>query len=197
LAIFPVEVPADRVIYFRHPAAQSNKMTLCQEDIVRGLMADRLNLLAYIRAIVLNQQAAEDIHQEVLIQALQSTDAIADERHLLAWARRTAKFKAFEFLRKNQRQPQHLDPELLELLEPIWEGESERAAPELNDALSHCLGKLTDRSRQLVNLRFGECLSGSQISQLLGLKIESVYMAFSRIYRMLDHCVRQRLAALK
>jgi RNA polymerase sigma-70 factor, ECF subfamily len=172
-------------------------MTLCQEDIVRGLMADRLNLLAYIRAIVLNQQAAEDNHQEVLIQALQSADAIVDDRHLRAWARRTAKFKAFEYLRKNQRQPQHLDPELLELLEPIWEGESDRATPELNDALGYCLGKLTDRSRQLVNLRFGECLSGTQISQLLGLKIESVYMAFSRIYRMLDHCVRQRLAALK
>src|SRR5262249_2994615 len=104
---------------------------------------------------------------------------------------------AFEYLRKSQRQPQHIDPEVLELLEPIWQNETDQAAPEINDALSFCLGKLTDRSRQLVNLRFGECLNGTQISHLLGLKIESVYMAFSRIYRMLDHCVRQRLAATK
>src|SRR5689334_3113322 len=55
-------------------ARQGKPMTLCQEDIIRGLMADRLNLLAYIRAIVIHQHAAEDIHQEVLIQALQNAD---------------------------------------------------------------------------------------------------------------------------
>lgn len=172
-------------------------MPLCQEDIVRGLLADRTNLLAYIRAVVLHQQAAEDIHQEVMIQALQGKDEIADEQHLGAWARRTAKFKAFEYLRRNRRQPQHIDPEVLELLEPAWQQEAEEARTEMNEALGFCLGKLSDRSRQLVNLRYGECLSGSQISELLGLKIDSVYMAFSRIYRMLDHCVRQRLALVR
>lgn len=172
-------------------------MPLSQEDIVRGLLVDRTNLLAYIRAIVLHQQAAEDIHQEVMIQALQSSSAITDERHLAAWARQTAKFKAFEYLRRNQRQPQHIDPKVLELLEPAWQQEAEDARAEMNEALGYCVGKLSDRSRQLVQLRFGESLNGGQISELLGLKIDSVYMAFSRIYRTLDRCVRQRLTLVR
>src|SRR5262245_26232140 len=99
-------------------------MSLCQEDIIHGLLSDRVKLLTYIRTLVLNHDAAEDIHQEVIIQALQKADLIEDGQHLLAWARRTAKLKAFEYFRKQRRQPQHLDPDVLDLLEPAWEAEA-------------------------------------------------------------------------
>jgi RNA polymerase sigma-70 factor (ECF subfamily) len=160
------------------------------------LLADRLNLLAYIRTMVLDQHVAEDVHQEVVVLALTSASAIVDEQHLHAWARRTAKYKCFEHLRAHQRQPQHIDPEVLELLEPAWQEESKNTVPEMSDALGACLEHLSARSRRMVDLRYDECLSGDQISQKLGLKLDSVYMAFSRIYRKLDLCVQQRLAAV-
>lgn len=169
-------------------------MSLCQEDIIHGLLSDRVRLLAYIRALVIDRDAAEDIHQEVIIQALRAASTIEDSRHLLAWARRTAKLKAFEYLRHKRRQPQHLDPDVLELLEPTWEAESGEANQARAAALSDCLGELTKRSQELVKLRFADHLNGIQISKTMGLKVQSVYMALSRIYRTLDACVRRKLA---
>ena len=173
---------------------RATEMSLCQEDIIHGLLTDRVKLLAYVRTLVVDRDAAEDIHQEVIIQALRAASTIEDGQHLLAWARRTAKLKSFEYLRNKQRQPLHLDPDVLDLLEPVWESESGGASQARSVALNSCLRELTPRSRELVKLRFADRLNGNQISHTMGLKVQSVYMALSRIYRTLDDCVRRRLA---
>jgi len=169
-------------------------MSLSQEEVIHGLLSDRAKLIAYIRAIVLGQHTAEDIHQEVVIEALQKADTIRDSEHLLAWARRVAKLRAFNYLKRQKQHPRVIDPELLDLLEPVWERESKVAGPTMIEALGECLERLTPRSRKLVNLRFGDHLSGSQMSERLGIKVPSVYMAISRVYRILDDCVRRKLA---
>jgi len=167
-------------------------MSLCQEEVIHGLLSDRAKLLSYIRAIVLSVHAAEDIHQEVIIQALQKADTISDRTHLFAWARHAAKLRAFDYLRRMQRQPLHIDPDVLDLLEPIWD--SEVSGPSMMGALNDCLQRMSSRSRKLINMRFGDRMSGLQMSQSLGLKVPSVYMALSRLYRMLEDCIRRKLA---
>lgn len=169
-------------------------MGLSQEEVIHGLFSDRAKLIAYIRAIVLSQHTAEDIHQEVVIEALRKADAITDPEHLLAWARQVAKMRAFNHLKRQKLHPRAIDPELLELLEPAWEAESKASSPAVMEALGKCVESLTPRSRKLVDLRFGDQLSGSQMSTKLGIKLPSVYMALSRIYRMLDDCVRRKMA---
>ena len=168
-------------------------MSLCQEEVVHRLLSDRVKLLAYIRTIVLSRHAAEDIHQEVVVEALKQADLIDGPDHLFAWARRVAKFKAFKYLRSQQRQPQHFDPDVLELLEPVWDFESAAIPRSMVDALGTCLRELPPRSQKLVQMRFTDQLNGAQISQALGLKLQSVYMALSRIYRVLDDCVKRRM----
>jgi RNA polymerase sigma-70 factor, ECF subfamily len=168
-------------------------MSLCQEAVIHGLFSDRAKLISYIRSIVLSQHAAEDIHQEVVIEALQKAETIGDSQHLLAWARQVAKAKAFNYLKRQKHHPRAIDPEMLDLLEPVWEAESETSGPTMMEALGECMKELTPRSQKLVELRFGDRLSGSQMSEKLGLKVPSVYMALSRVYRMLDACVRRKL----
>jgi RNA polymerase sigma factor (sigma-70 family) len=169
-------------------------MSLCQDDVIHSLLSDRALMLAYIRSLVIDRDAAEDIHQEVVIQALRAAETIKDRTHLLAWARRTAKLKSLEYLRQKRRQPQQLDPEVLDLLEPSWEAESGDAAQARAAALSYCLGELTPRARELVKLRFVDHLNGIQISNIRGLKVQSVYMSLSRIYHTLENCMRRKLA---
>jgi len=169
-------------------------MSLSQEEVIHCLFSDRAKLISYIRAIVLSQQTAEDIHQDVVVEALQKAETIVDGRHMLAWARQAAKLRAFSYLKRQKQHPRVLDPELLELLEPVWESESKTPGPTMIEALGECLKGLSPRSRELVDLRFGDELSGSQMSARLGIKVPSVYMALSRVYRMLDDCVRRKLA---
>jgi len=169
-------------------------MSLSEEEVIHCLFSDRAKLIAYIRAIVLSQHTAEDIHQEVVIEALRKADTISDLQHLLAWARQVAKLRAFNYLKRQKQCPRAIDPELLELLEPVWESESKTPGPTMMEALAECLKRLSPRSRKLVDMRFGDQLKGHEMSARLGIKVPSVYMALSRVYRMLDDCVRQRLA---
>jgi RNA polymerase sigma-70 factor, ECF subfamily len=186
---------AQTVIYtLKKQWTPNTEMSLSQEEIIHGLLSNRTIVLAYIRSLVVDRDAAEDIHQEVVIQALRAANTIEDGRHLLAWARRTAKLKSLEYLRGKRRQPLHLDPDVLELLEPSWETESSEAGQARVSALSYCLGELTPRARELVKLRFVDRLNGSQISNARGLKIQSVYMSLSRIYHTLENCMRRKLA---
>ena len=127
-------------------------------------------------------------------EALQKAESIADPQHLLAWGRQVAKLKAFNYLKRQKHHPRPIDPELLDVLEPVWQAESQASGPSMMEALNECMQELTPRSRKLVDLRFGDRLSGSQMSQALGLKVPSVYMALSRVYRILDKCVRRKLA---
>jgi RNA polymerase sigma-70 factor, ECF subfamily len=169
-------------------------MGLRQEEVIHSLFSDRAKLIAFIRAIVLSQHTAEDIHQEVVIEALEKAETISDSQHLLAWARQVAKSRAFNYLKRQKLHPRVIDPELLELLEPVWDRESETSGPTVMEALGECVKRLAPRSRELVDLRFGDQLSGRQMSARLGIKLPSVYMGLSRVYRMLDDCVRRRLA---
>ncbi|NLE38071.1 MAG: sigma-70 family RNA polymerase sigma factor [Pirellulaceae bacterium] len=169
-------------------------MSLSQEEVIHCLFSDRAKLISYIRAIVLSQQTAEDIHQDVVVEALRKAETFVDSGHLLAWARQAAKLRAFSYLKRQKQHPRVLDPELLELLEPVWESESKTPGPAMMEALGECLKELSPRSRELVDLRFGDELNGSQMSAKLGIKVPSVYMALSRVYRMLDDCVRRKLA---
>lgn len=170
---------------------------ICQEEVIRGLLADRSRLLAYIRAIVLTPDAAEDIHQDIVVVALESAGEIADRQHLLAWARKVAKAKAMDYLRRKYQQPQFLNSEVLELLESDWETEWQTESPVMADALNICIHELSPRARKMLDLRFRKRMNGTDISRLMGLKLESVHTAFSRIYRALDHCIRQRISQIE
>lgn len=170
---------------------------VCQEEIIRSLLTDRPKLMAYIRAIVLNAEVAADIHQDVVVAALEKIDTISDRQHLMAWARSVAKTKAIDYLRRRQRQPQHVAPAILDLLESKWESEWQSDSSAISDALRNCVKELSPRAKKIVDLRFRHQKNGAQVAQLLGLKLESVHTACSRIFRSLDKCIQQRLAGTK
>jgi RNA polymerase sigma-70 factor, ECF subfamily len=168
-------------------------MGLSQEEVIQGLWKDRAKLLAYIDAIVLNRNLdlAEDIYQEVIILALKKADEIESQKHLIGWARKAAKYKAIDYLRRKKLQPRHVSPDVLELLERDWEEQWNASSSSQLNALRTCLQKLTPRARKLIEMRYGDQLDGAGISQLLGVKVQSVYMALSRIYRTLEGCIRR------
>ena len=168
-------------------------MALTQDVVVHVLLTDRAKLLAYIRSMVVNPHAAEDIHQDVVVQALEKRETLQDTDHLLAWARQAARFRAIDWVRRQKLQPQYLSPDVLELLESSWESQWQQSSGDLGDALRECVGTLTPRSKKLLELRFGDRVSGDEIAKQIGCKVASVYMSLSRVYRTLDQCIRERI----
>ncbi len=169
-------------------------MALTQQAVVNTLVADRSKLLAYTWSIVRNHHATEDIYQEVVLAAMPHTEEMKDQGHVLAWARRAARLRAIDWLRREKRQAQLLDGSVLDLLEEDWRRlDAER--PELSlEALRDCVMKLTSYARQLIRLRYVEGLSGLEVSRRMQRSPHTIYVALGRIYRQLEECVQQEMA---
>jgi RNA polymerase sigma-70 factor (ECF subfamily) len=74
-------------------------------------------------------------------------------------------------------------------------------APEIDDswagsreALSACLKQITARSRELIDLRYGEQLSPAQVAERISWTVEAVKVGLSRVRKMLRECVQRRFS---
>jgi RNA polymerase sigma-70 factor, ECF subfamily len=171
-------------------------MALSQQAVVSRLVADRSKLLAYTWSIVRDSHAAEDVFQEVVLAAMSHADEVKDADHLMMWARRAARLRGIDWLRRQKRQPLVLDAGVLDLLEADW-GRMDAQKPQLwLDALRACVAKLTDYARQLLTLRYVEGLSGIEIGRQLGRPPKTIYVALGRTYRQLEDCIQRQADGL-
>jgi RNA polymerase sigma-70 factor (ECF subfamily) len=161
--------------------------------VVRTLLRDRTKLLAYVGVIVRDEHVAEDILQEVSLLAVRKHAQIADERHLLAWLRQAGRQLALQTLRNQRRRPKMLDQAVLDALEGHWMAQDTVQTSDRMDALRHCIEKLNDYPRRLIELRYGEGLNGAELARRVGRKVETIYVALSRAHQSLAQCVRRQL----
>ena len=63
-----------------------------------------------------------------------------------------------------------------------------------SEALSACMKELTPRAKSLLKFKFTDEMDSEQISKKLDIKVDSVYVAFCRIYRALNECIRSKLS---
>ena len=61
------------------------------------------------------------------------------------------------------------------------------------DALRVCLAKLPAASRELLQMRYDDGLSGAEIAGKMQRSVEAVYQALSRVHRGLRECVERQL----
>ena len=161
-------------------------------EIVRALIRDRARLLGYIWAIVRDTHVADDLFQDVTVLAMERATEIKDEQHLALWARRAARLKALEALRKRSRRPVPLDGDVIELLEAEWDGDDPHGTGEDIEHLRACMAKLSPHARAIIGLRYAEEVSGARVAEVMQVKVESVYVALARIHRTLADCIRRR-----
>lgn len=165
-------------------------MPLDRDQTLRLLLRERALVLGYIRALVRDRHLAEDVFQEVSVRALDKCGEIADEVHFQGWIRRAARFEALNLVRKRERGPEPLGEVLLDQLEGHWDNATAATPDERLETLQSCVGRLTPRAQSLVRLRYGEGLPGTKVAELVGMSLNTLYVALSRIHRALAECVR-------
>lgn len=171
---------------------------LKESDIIRTLLRDRVKILSYLDSFLGDYQMAEDSFQEVCALAVAKVDFFTEETHLLRWALSVGRNKSIDAMRRRSRQPCVLDDEILEELESQWIAESSLPLGEdveRMEILKHCLGKLSENSRRIVDLRYVDGLKSMRIAEILGRKVESVYRALTRAHVALRECMERQAAA--
>lgn len=167
-------------------------MPLERDAVVQVLLRERLRITGIAAAIVRDPHAADDVFQQVVLNALKPGVELADADHVLAWAVRTARHRALDAAHRRRLLP--LPDETLDRLEAQWtrpEGWSDRA-----EALHRCLGHVAGPTREVLRLRYAEGLSAVVIAGRLHRTAEAVYQSLSRAHRALRDCVDRELARI-
>lgn len=161
------------------------------DSIVQVLLRERLRIAAAAAVVLRDAHAADDVFQQVVLAAIESHHCFHDGEHVFAWAVRAARNRAIDIARRQRLTI--LPDDVLDLLDgPSGDGLSPSDKVE---ALRSCMGKLPMPSRQLLQLRYDDGLSGTAIADRLHRSVEAVYQALSRVHRALRACVERQLTA--
>ena len=165
-----------------------------QEEFLRQFLRCEADLRALVGAVVRDVHVREDVYQEIALTLWQHFGRYDPSRPFRPWARGVAAKKLLERFSGDRRLPLILSPDaILKLVEAADRSES-RPAPGF-EALEHCLGKLPEKSRRLLTLRYSQTQPLAAIAAEFRATQTAVYQALSRLRRRLRDCMQQYLAA--
>jgi RNA polymerase sigma-70 factor (ECF subfamily) len=167
------------------------RVGLDQNTVVQVLLRERVRISASVLGILRDVHAADDVFQQVVLQALQSLDQFREPDHVMAWALRAARHRAIDLLHK--RSAARLDDAVLDLLEDQWAAVAADGLSPRVEALQGCLEKLPPPARRLLRLRYENGLRCGAVAERLGRSVDAIYQNLSRIHRQLRQCVERQL----
>lgn len=164
------------------------------EDFVRLFTQAQRALYLFILPLVNSPSDAEEVLQETNVVVLSKWRQFEPGTNFLAWCRAIARLEVFRFRRARHHRVQLMDDDVIELL--VQQHEERPADYELQrNALSECLTKLRVQDQELIRRRYAPGMTGDEVAHDLGRPANSVYQSLGRIRRVLQECVRRRLAA--
>jgi len=150
-------------------------------------------ILAYINALLLNWDDAEDVFQETCIILWGKFDEFQSGTNFVGWALRIAQNKAMDFQKSRSRRAKFFKPELQALLLADMSVADPGAADDGLDALSNCMTRLDDGDRHLVQLCYGDGVRVRDVADRLGRTPQSVHNSLRRIRVVLLECIERSL----
>lgn len=169
-------------------------MTISHDQIVRITIRERVRLLAFIKLLVQDAHAAEDVLQDISALAIVKSAEIEGEQHLLLWLRQAARYKAMNLRSKRGRAPLLFDDKVLDLIESDWSEQDAESSSDAMRALEQCMERLSPYSRSVIDRRYRDGYTGEKLAEAVGRKAGSVYVQLSRIHITLRDCVRAKLS---
>jgi len=180
----------------RKPPAEAMNPTSFNDKSYEILVREyHRRALAYALSLIPSEDDARDLVQEAFVIAYRNLDEFDQTRDFGSWLRGIVRMKYFELIRRRKRQPVSVeDLEALDAFHAGWDQAAiERNASAL-DALQHCLGKLQNSARALVDGYYFEKQRGQAIAARLGITEEAVWKRMERIRQVLLTCVNNYLA---
>lgn len=166
-------------------------MVIPTEELIRTLVSEKANMVAYISFLVGGSEISEDIFQNISIAAYQKRASIKDRKHLMAWLRIAARHESLNAIRSKARSCVRFDSILIEQLDPHWK-QFDNQQFKAQDRLKKCMDRLSMKAKTLVKLKYFENLQGDVIAETLNMKLNAVYVGLSRIHRSLAECVQKQ-----
>lgn len=173
------------------------RTTMTREAFTEFIEQHYQDVRAYLCRYLRSGDMADDLAQEVFLQAYRNWESFAGRSAPTTWLLAIARHRVLDHLRQESRRRRR-DGRLLEAAladkNRLWvEGEDlEETAREL-DALRACIEHLPDHTGKLVRAHYLDQQSAQTLANEQGKKGNAIRMMLLRARRALGRCIRQRL----
>lgn len=149
-------------------------------------------IFTYLMLLLHNHSDAEDMLQETVSTLWEIFDQYKPGSSFSAWAVAIARNKALGFLRSKRQSRPYLQDEFYDDVIAYADKEADGMNVR-TQALEQCVKKLSLSKNQLIVLRFKENFPMKKISQLTGKSSNALYKQMSRIYSVLNDCIKRTM----
>ncbi len=153
-------------------------------DFNRRLLASGPRLRAYIRPIIFDPSVADALMQDITSTAAKAFNSYDPKQPFDAWLMGVAHNCALLFLDNPRTRPKGIGRETLKQLEAI-SFQAAAQADVLQDALDHCLPKLTKTDGLLITQRFKKGATNETVARLQKVNAFTVSYALNRVFEKL------------
>jgi RNA polymerase sigma-70 factor (ECF subfamily) len=164
-----------------------------QAEFVSQIARHQSALQAYIISLMPGVDGVDDVLQETNLVLWEKRKTFEPGSNFRAWACSIARFRVMGHRRKLARQGfQLFDEALADQLATECEAEPEELTERVR-ALEHCLGRLAEKERSLIDFRY---FSDSQLEEYAaqcGRPVESLRVSLFRIRAALKKCITGEL----
>jgi RNA polymerase sigma-70 factor, ECF subfamily len=157
--------------------------------------ASRNRVFGYIYAMLHNMSDAEDIYQQTTVLMWQKFDEFEPGTDFGNWALKIAYFNIKNFQRSQRRRHVFFSDAVMEKVASSYEARDAENALERLEALSHCVGRLSDRHRQILKQRYADNLPIRELAAGEGKTESAMAMLLSRLRRTIAGCVQAKLVS--
>lgn len=152
-------------------------------------------LFSYLVTLLCNSAHAEEVFQEVCVVLWREYEKFQIGTDFVKWASVIAHHQVQKFRRQRKRFGPQLSDEAVELVAATAVEQAD-LFDFRREALQHCLVKLPDADRQLIQ----QCYSDSgvnfkTVASQLGRPTNTIYKALNRIRKVLHECIDRSLSA--
>ena len=163
-----------------------------QEYFIQQITAQQPMLHGYIRSLLPDADKASDVLQETNLVLWRRADEFNIGENFGGWARKVAYYQVLAFYRNHQREKLLFDADLVTALAEQSERQFSREK-EWKAALKHCLQKLPEHQRRLVQQRYLPGSSVQRIADETGRPVGSLSQSLYRIRETLRNCIHSQL----
>jgi RNA polymerase sigma-70 factor, ECF subfamily len=144
---------------------------------------------AYVRSMIHSLHDAEDVIQEVAVAVAENFEQFDPSKQLMPWIMGIARHKVVDHIRaKGSSRQSFNDHTMLQISEAFESIESE--SDDMKKALEECMGRLKDRPRHVLELRYLREMDISAVSERMGLSSNAIYVMLHRIRTSLAQCIQ-------
>ena len=160
------------------------------EQFTRLLLESEPVMLRSILVMVPNRADAREIMQETAVALWRQFASYDPQRPFVNWAMGFVRIETRRFLARQKRRAQ-LTEEAIAVLELELDQKSDFGHA-LEQHLSTCLGKLTEKHRRLIQGYYHDGRKPEWLAEREGKSVEAIYKSIQRIRRDLQTCIERQ-----